>query len=260
MLLLVLTTISCLLSCHSSGIEQLAGTRIDIKKDRNYGTLSKQSDVNEAAPETNPFGCIDTATIIMSFLSNQSNGDCYSFGLTNRAMFRLFNEIRNHSETKQNEICRMKGVSDLYEALAKDLACWDRRMLKKRLNGIPYYFCDDDTKTMDHLFSKRIFKKMKNEHQFRIVRAFDAEANKNYFGAIVLKSYSNGEFNAQFVVFECNQRRCVQICCSENDPLRPARHNEQMYDFKSDDFLSDLLLDDEHTTRQLIMCCCKPKM
>ena len=228
-------------------------TRIKIKNGRNYGTSSNQNDSNNLVSNPNPFLCMDTARIIMSFLCNSSDADSYALGLTNRQMFGLFDEMRNLFTAKLSEIYRMKDVSHLCQILGREQECFDQRMLKKRLSGMPCYFYKGhgriSNQMMNDSFSNRILNKMKNEKQFRIVRLFDVEADVNYFGAIISGLPSG--VNDQFFVFKFIEDDFEQIFCTDSWSQGRLFEFSRYWKFvdrltpRKTEFFGDLLLDDE---------------
>ena len=236
-MLFVFICIGYLLCCGYDAFHD-EDLRINIRSYNDYGTSSNESTSNHS--RRHPLKCTDTAQMILSHLSVQ---EAFIFGLTNRGIFQLFKDCN------QELIDRMKNMDVIYRILAKDQPCFDRKMLKLRLDETPCYVLENVSEpfSMNDLFPESVSNK--------ILRVFDSATNTNYFGAVVVhfkqwpckletaNLYLSFKFDPDGFddAFESNHPQNVMVPMRASrlfDPYDvPFQRNKSM-------FLGDLLLDD----------------
>ena len=132
------------------------------------------------------FHCVgsDIAGVIMS---NLCDSDAYASGQANIAMLGIFKE-RMQNYTKL--IAQMQNTDVVRKTLMEQQhCCLDDELLSKQLRKIPCYLSKQTLHfgaftSVQDVFPKGSLNKMKTDNQFKIIRLFDAGANKNYLKAI----------------------------------------------------------------------------
>lgn len=150
---------------------------------------------------------------------------------------------------------RMENVDHLQQTLCKNQDCLRKLRLyfSKRLHEIPCSLSSSvgNSTCMDSLFPSLILHKIANQSKYRICRRFDAETNKNYFGAMVIgwknsakipRNYYSTQQCPHYLVFVFNQTEIESLFWSHS--MNETFERDQMNNHQIASYLGHLLLDE----------------